>query len=63
MQQIAEQLLIAGRIYAVINIWEFTKLLGKEVEDLFKDLIKYIVGLYAGPNRNAGIDKEAVEQP
>ena len=63
MQQIAEQLLAVGRIYAVINIWEFIKLLGEEVEDLFKDLIKYIVELYVGPNRDAETDKEAVEQP
>jgi hypothetical protein len=30
----AKQLLIAGRIHAIINIWEFIKLLGKEVKDL-----------------------------
>ena len=63
MQQIAEQLLVAGRIYAIINIWEFIKLLGKEVEDLSKDLIKHIVELYAGPNRDAETDKEAIKQP
>ena len=62
MQQIAEQLLVAGRIYAIINIWEFIKLLGKEVEDLSKDLIKYVVELYIGPNCNTETDKEAVKQ-
>ena len=58
-----EQLLIAGRIYAVMNIWEFIKLPGEEVEDSSKDLIEHIVELYAGPDRDAEIDKEAVEQP
>ena len=61
MQQIVEQLLAAGRIYAVINIREFIKLPGKEVEDSSKDLIKYIVELYAGPNCDVEIDKEAVK--
>ena len=59
----AEQLLAAGRIHAVINIWEFIKLLGKEVDDLSKDLIKYVVELYIGPDRNTETDKEVVEQP
>ena len=35
----------------------------KEVEDLLEDLIKYVVELYAGPDRNAETDKEVVEQP
>jgi len=48
MQQIAEQLLAAGKIYAIINIWKF---------------IKHIVELYAGPNRNTEIDKEVIKQP
>ena len=59
----AEQLLAAGRIYAVINIREFIKLLGKEVEDSSKDLIKHIVELYAGPNYNIETDKKAIKQP
>ena len=59
----AEQLLAAGRIHAVINIQEFIKLPGEEVEDLSKDLIKHIVELYAGPNRDTETDKEAVKQP
>ena len=50
-----------GGIYAVINIWEFIKLPGKEVEDLSKDLIKHIVELYVGPNRDAETDKEAIK--
>ena len=58
-----EQLPAAGRIYAVINIQEFIKLPGEEVEDLLKDLIKYVIGLYAGPNRDAETDKEAIKQP
>jgi len=61
MQQMAEQLLTAGKIYAVINIREFVKLLGEEVEDLLEDLIKHIVELYAGPDRNAELDKKVVK--
>ena len=57
----AEQLLTAGKIYAVINIREFVKLLGEEVEDLLEDLIKHIVELYAGPDRNAELDKKVVK--
>ena len=63
MQQMVEQLLAAGRIYAVINIWEFIKLPGEEVKDSSKDLIEHIVELYAGPNCDAETDKEAVKQP
>jgi len=59
----AEQLLIVGKIYTIINIWEFVKLLGKEVEDLLEDLIKYIVELYIGPNRDIEIDKGVIKQP
>ena len=63
MQQMAEQLLAAGRIHAVINIWEFIELPGKEVEDSSKNLIEHVVELYAGPNRDAETNKEAVKQP
>ena len=63
MQQMAEQLLAAGRIHAVINIWEFIKLPGEKVEDSSEDLIKHVVELYAGPDRDAETDEEAVEQP
>ena len=63
MQQIAEQLFVVGRIHAIINIQEFIKLLGEEVEDLFKDLIEYIVELYAGPDRDMETDKEAIKRP
>ena len=58
-----EQLLIVGRIYAVINIQKFIKLPGEEVEDFLEDLIKYIVELYIGPNRDIEIDKEAIKKP
>jgi hypothetical protein len=58
-----EQLLVVGRIYAVINIREFIKLPGEEVEDSLEDLIKYIVELYIGPNRNTEMDKKAIKQP
>ena len=57
----AEQLLAAGRIHTVINIWEFIELLGEEVEDLSEDLIEHIVELYAGPDRDVEMDEEAVE--
>ena len=57
----AEQLLGVGRIYAIINIWEFIKLLGKEVEDLLEDFIKYIVELYTRPNYDIEIDKEVIK--
>ena len=46
-----------------MNIQDFIKLLGEEVEDLIEDLIKHIAELYAGPNRDAEIDKEVVKQP
>ena len=59
----AEQLLAVGRIYAVINIWEFIKLPGEKVEDSLEDLIEYIVELYAGPDYDAETNKEAIKQP
>jgi len=40
MQQMAEQLHTAGRIRDVINIWDFIKLPGEEVEDSAEDLIE-----------------------
>ena len=63
MQQMAEQLLAAGRIYAIMNIREFIELPGEEVEDSSEDLIEHIVELYAGPDRDAETDEEAIEQP
>jgi hypothetical protein len=59
----AEQLLVAGRIHNIINILEFIKLPGKEVKDLLKDFIKYIIELYIGPNCDIEIDKEVIKQP
>ena len=59
----AEQLLVAGRIYVVMNIWEFIELLGEEVEDLSEDLIEHVAELYAGPDRDAETDKEVIKQP
>ena len=49
---------MAGRVRNVINIRNFIKLLGEEVEDLAKDLIKHVAELYAGPNYNAETDKD-----
>ena len=45
----------------MINIQDFIKLLGEEVEDLTEDLIKYIAELYIRPNRDAEIDEEVIE--
>jgi hypothetical protein len=44
----------------VIDIWNFIKLPGKEVDDSLEDLIKSIAELYAGPDRNMEIDKEVI---
>ena len=44
-----------------MNIQDFIKLLGEEVEDVMEDLIKYIAELYAGPDRDAEINQEVVE--
>jgi len=44
----------------VIDIRNFIKLPGKEVEDLLEDLIKSIVELYIGPNRDIEIDEEVI---
>ena len=63
MQQIVEQLLVAGRIRAVINIQNFIELLGEEVEDSSKDLIEHVAELYAGPDRDIETDEEVIEQP
>ena len=58
-----EQLLTAGRIYTAINIQNFIKLPGEEVEDLSEDLIKHVAELYTGPDRDTETDKEVVKQP
>ena len=57
----ADQLKAAERIRDVINIQDFIKLPGKEVEDSSEDLIKHIAELYAGPNRDMETDKEVIE--
>ena len=46
------------RVCDVINIYNFIKLLGKEVEDSAKDFIKHIVEFYIGPDKDAEIDKD-----
>ena len=56
----AEQLHTAGRICAVINIRNFIKLPGEEVEDSVEDLIEHVVELYAGPDRDIETDKEVI---
>ena len=52
-----EQLYTAGRFHNILNIRNFIKLLGKEVEDLVKDFIKYITELYMRPDSNIEINK------
>jgi len=52
-----KQLHTVGKVRNVINIRNFIKLLSEEVENLTKDLIEYIVELYAGPDCNIEIDK------
>ena len=44
-----------------MDIQNFIKLPGKEVEDLVEDLIKHIAELYIGPDYNIEIDKEVVK--
>jgi hypothetical protein len=44
----------------VLNIWNFIKLPGKEVEDLVEDLIKHVVELYIGPDRDIEIEEEVI---
>ena len=58
-----EQLYTAGRVHNITNICNFIKLLGEEVEDLAKNLIKHIAKLYAGPNRDIETDKDNFAQP
>ena len=58
---IAEELQAVGKIRAIINIQDFIKLLGKEVEDLIENLIEYVAELYARPNCNTEINKEVVK--
>ena len=58
LEQITKQLYTAGRVRNIINICNFIELLGEEVEDLTKDLTKYIIELYVGPNRNIEINKD-----
>ena len=63
VQQLAEQLYMAGRIRTVTNIQDFIELPGEEVEDSLEDLIESIAELYAGPDRDAETDEEVVDQP
>ena len=44
----------------MVDIRNFIKLPGKEVEDLLEDLIKSIIELYIGPDRDIEIDKEVI---
>jgi len=44
----------------VIDIRNFIKLPGEEVENSLEDLIKSIAELYIGPDRDIEIDKEVI---
>ena len=61
IRQLVEQLHIAGRIRAVIDIWNFIELPGEEVEDSPEDLIESIAELYAGPDRDMETDEEFID--
>ena len=45
----------------MVDIWNFIKLPGEEVEDLLEDLIESIVELYVGPDRDMETDKEVID--
>ena len=45
-----------------MNIQDFIKLLGEKIKNLIEDFIKYIAELYTGPDHDAEINKEVVEQ-
>ena len=59
----AKQLYRAGRVRNIINICNFIKLPGEEVEDLTEDFIEDVAELYAGPDRDAETDKDESKQP
>ena len=44
-----------------MNIYNFIKLLGEEIEDLLEDFIEHIAEIYAGPDHNAETDKEVIK--
>ena len=44
----------------MIDIRNFIKLPGEEVEDLLEDLIESIAELYAGPDRDIETDEEVI---
>ena len=46
-----------------MNIQNFIKLPGKDVEDSLEDLVKHVVELHVGPNRDAETDKKVIKQP
>ena len=45
----------------MIDIRNFIKLPGKEVEDSLEDLIESIAELYAGPDRDMETDEEVID--
>ena len=45
----------------MVNIRNFIKLPGKEVEDSVEDLIEYIAEFYAGPDRDVETDEEVID--
>jgi len=55
----AKQLYTAGRIYKLINIQNFIYLLGEDIVDSTKDLIKHVAELYARLDYNTETDKDS----
>ena len=58
VQEIAKQLYTTRRIYKPINIQNFIYLLGEDIVDSTKDLIKHVAELYTRLDYNIEIDKE-----
>ena len=46
----------------MVNIQDFIELLGEEVEDLMEDFIEYIGEFYVGPDHDAKMHEEVIEQ-
>jgi len=63
LEQMAEQLYMAGRVCNIINVCNFIELLGEEVEDSTEDLIEHVAELYTEPDCNTETDEDKSEQP
>ena len=63
LERMTKQFRTAGRIRDAINIRNFIKPPGNEVEDSTMDFIEHVAELCAGPNRDTEIDKDESKQP